>query len=106
MRNTTDRKKLHYAWIILLGAILIQSGGAGLLSNSASLFYGPIKTDLGITNAQMSLYTSIRTVFMAVGMAFVSTLLRRLGGRRTMILHSLLLGLSFAAMYLFHDIRL
>lgn len=106
MRNTTDRKKLHYAWIILLGAILIQSGGAGLLSNSASLFYGPIKTDLGITNAQMSLYTSIRTVFMAVGMAFVSTLLRRLGGRRTMILHSLLLGFSFAAMYLFHDIRL
>ena len=105
MRNLIDGKKFHYAWIILLGAILIQSGGAGLLSNSASLFYGPIKTDLGITNAQMSLYASIRTVFMAVGMAFVSTLLRRLGGRKTMILHSLLLGLSFAAMYLFHDIR-
>jgi len=103
--TVNNEKKFHYAWIILIGAILIQAGGAGILNNSAALFYGPIKTDLGISNAQMSMYASIRTVFMAFGMAFVARTLDRLGGKRSMALYSLLLGLSFGAMHFFSDIR-
>ncbi|MBQ6367494.1 MAG: MFS transporter [Erysipelotrichaceae bacterium] len=105
MFKVNNGKKLHYAWIILIGAILIQAGGAGILNNSAALFYGPIKTDLGISNAQMSMYTSIRTVFMAFSIAFVARTLDRLEGKRSMALYSLLLGLSFGAMYFFSDIR-
>ena len=100
------KQKFHYAWVILLGCVLLEAGGAGLLSNAVALFFGPMAAELGVSNAEMSLYSSIRTIFLAGGLLVVPKLLQRFDSRKLIALSSLVLAGSFAAQAFFYDIRL
>ena len=40
-------KKIHRAWIILIGCCFLQAGGTGAILLSAGVFYVPICNELG-----------------------------------------------------------
>lgn len=65
------RKKIHYAWWILLALCIIVGLGKGGLNNSSGLFLSPITKELGIGMGSLSLYFSVSAivtmVFLPVG---------------------------------------
>ena len=70
-------RRLHKAWIILIGCILFQGGTTGILNNCLGVFYTAICTDLGFRTGDLSMYATIRSIVMALTMPFTMQLLRR-----------------------------
>lgn len=66
-----NKKKIHYAWWILVGLCLIVGLGKGGLNNSSGLFLNPISKDLGIGMGNLSLYFSVSAIvtmiFLPIG---------------------------------------
>ncbi len=56
------RKKIHYAWWVLLGLSIMVGLGKGAVNNSAGLFLPGVSSDLGIGMGQLTLYLSISSV--------------------------------------------
>ena len=61
-------RRLHKAWIILIGCILFQGGTTGILNNCLGVFYTAICTDLGFRTGDLSMYATIRSIVMALTM--------------------------------------
>ncbi|KAA0966394.1 MFS transporter [Sporosarcina sp. ANT_H38] len=56
------KKKIHYAWWILIGLCIMVGLGKGALNNSAGLFLTPVSKELGIGMGSLTLYLSISSV--------------------------------------------
>lgn len=56
------KKKLHYAWVILIGVALMVGLTKAGLSTIGGLFLTPITTDLGIGMGSLTLYFSIASI--------------------------------------------
>lgn len=56
------KKKIHYAWWILVGLCIMVGIGKGALNNSAGLFLTPVSEELGIGMGSLTLYLSISSV--------------------------------------------
>ncbi|RFB18530.1 MFS transporter [Bacillus sp. HNG] len=61
-----NKKRIHYAWWILVALCMIVGLGKGGLNNSAGLFLSPITKDLGIGMGSLSLYFSVSAVVTMV----------------------------------------
>ncbi|MDR4887334.1 MFS transporter [Fredinandcohnia sp. QZ13] len=61
-----NKKRIHYAWWILVALCIIVGLGKGGLNNSAGLFLSPITKDLGIGMGSLSLYFSVSAVVTMV----------------------------------------
>ncbi|ASS67543.1 MULTISPECIES: MFS transporter [unclassified Paenibacillus] len=65
------KKKIHYAWWILLGLCIMVGLGKAALNNSAGLFLKQVSTDLGVGMGSLSLYFSVSAivtmVFLPIG---------------------------------------
>ena len=66
-----NKKKIHYAWWILLALCIIVGLGKGGLNNSSGLFLSPITKELGIGMGSLSLYFSVSAIvtmiFLPIG---------------------------------------
>lgn len=58
----TQNKKIHFAWWMLLGLVIIVGFARGGINNAAGLFLTPVSTDLGVGIGQLTLYLSIASV--------------------------------------------
>lgn len=98
------RKKLHPAWWMLAGCILLQAGATGILANCQSVFYSSISGELGISNGAMSLFSTMRTCAIALAAFALPVLYRKVKLRALLSALSLLACGFFMAESLFSDI--
>lgn len=62
----TQKKKIHYAWFVLFGMILIMTGTMGTVSSCMGVFTPSVAEDLQVPVAAVAVYFSVRTISMAV----------------------------------------
>lgn len=55
-------KKIHRAWLILIGCCFLQAGGVGAVMVSQGVFYVPVCEDLGFARAEFSLWSSVHSL--------------------------------------------
>lgn len=99
-----ERKKIHPAWWMLVGCILLQAGGTGILSNCQSVFYSSITGELGISNGAISLFSTMRTISTGATMFIMPVLLSRVNLRVLLSAMSIIGCGCFAMEGLFSDI--
>lgn len=78
------KRKIHRAWLILVGCCFLQAGGLGNILTSASPFYVPVCDDLGFQRAQLSLYITAYFLSGIIGMPIAGQLLARCSTRVVM----------------------
>lgn len=77
-------RRIHYAWIILVGCCFVQAGGAGTILLSAGVYYVPICTDLGFARYEISLWMTAYFVATIPATPLASKILERFDVRRPM----------------------
>lgn len=72
MNNVTKpaKKKVHYAWVIVVGCAMIMFGTAGPIANAIGTFMTPVSEEMGFSMASLSLYFTVMTITMAVVQPF------------------------------------
>ena len=84
----------HRAWLVCLGGALTLLSTIGLGVNVFAVYQPEILALRHFTNAQGSLITTVRSLFILVALLTVNRVCARLGLRRTMTLGVLLIALS------------
>ncbi|MEG0899457.1 MAG: MFS transporter [Oscillospiraceae bacterium] len=92
-----NKKKLHPAWLVLLGVILIRGFAGGGINMTSGLFLSPVSTELGIGIGNLSLYFSITSVVMVIWLPFAGKLINRYNIRIMAVIGAALQTFSFAA---------
>lgn len=87
----------HRAWLVCLGGALTLLSTIGLGVNVFAVYQPEILALEHFTNAQGSLITTVRSLFILVALLTVNRVCARLGLRRTMTLGVLLIALSASA---------
>ena len=95
--NTMAKKKTHYAWLILLGVILVRGFAGGGLNTTSALFLSPVSEELQVGIGNLSIYFSITSIVMVLWLPFAGKLINRYDIRSMAILGAALQALSFAA---------
>lgn len=94
MRN----KKLHYAWIILLGVILIRGFAGGGINLTSGLFLSPVSNDIGVGIGTLSLYLSITSIVTVLWLPLAGKLVNKYDIRIIAVVGAILQALSFVAL--------
>lgn len=71
-------KKPHYGWIICLGCTLLLFTTMGLIANVFSVYRPYIIAQLGFSNTQCAMITTIRCMFSLVSMCFIRPFYQKL----------------------------
>lgn len=93
--------RLHRAWVIMGGCILLQAGGTGILANCISIFYSAIVEELGISNGAMTLFATIRTMVTAVALSVFPMMYKKVDLRLLLTVLAFVGTGCFAAQSLF-----
>ncbi len=70
-------RRMHYAWIILVGCCFVQAGGTGAILLSAGVFYVPICEDLGFARYEISLWMTAYFIATIPATPLASRILER-----------------------------
>ncbi len=89
--------KLHYAWIILLGVILIRGFASGGINMTSGLFLEPVSQEIGVGIGTISLYLSIMSVVTVIFLPVAGKLINKYDIRIISIIGACLQALSFVA---------
>ena len=92
------RNKLHYAWLILLGVILIRGFAGGGINMTSGLFLFPVSQEIGVGMGSLSIYFSITSIVMVLWLPFAGKLINKYDIRIVAIAGAILQALSFAGM--------
>ena len=95
----SDKKRIHYAWMVCLGGALAFCAGMGLVANLFALCLPDIILEHGFTSSQGSWLTTIRSMFTLIGMFVVNQLCRRFGLRRMLTFGAALVGAAYLGLY-------
>lgn len=60
------RQTVHYAWKIMAACIMIKLGSSGAIHAAMSNFVAPIVEELGCQVSELTMFTSIQAVAMAL----------------------------------------
>ncbi|MBD5462956.1 MAG: MFS transporter [Lachnospiraceae bacterium] len=71
------KNKIHPAWWILTACIMIQAGTIGILNNCMGLFYPSICEELQIGMGEISLFSTITQLVMALSIPYTVLLLKK-----------------------------
>lgn len=61
-----EKQKMHYAWKIVIACILMKLGTGGACQAAVGNFITPIVNDLGCQVSQLTMFTSIQAISMAL----------------------------------------
>lgn len=70
-----NRKKIHYAWKIVIACILLKLGTGGAVASTVGNFVTPIVQDLGCEVSKFTMLVSIEAVSMALLYTFAAKML-------------------------------
>ena len=72
-----SEKKIHYAWIILIGVILIRGFSGGCINMTSGLFLAPVSNEIGVGIGRLSIYFSITSAVMVFWFPIAGKLMNR-----------------------------
>ena len=101
---TQQKKKFHYAWLILLACCMMQGSGLGLISNCSGVFYSPVSQDLGVELGQFSFYRTLATMSQALVIPFVAKAFRKYDDRMLVSVATVIMGGSNILMGSFNEL--
>ena len=90
------KKKIHFAWWVLLGLAIMMGVARGGINNAASLFLTPVSEDIGVGMGQLTLYLSVSSIAMMVFLPFAGKIMGKYDIRMILIVAILLQGGAFA----------
>ncbi|MCJ7835642.1 MFS transporter [Cuneatibacter sp. NSJ-177] len=99
-----NKKRIHFAWLILLGVILIRGFAGGGINMTSGLFLSPVSEEIGVGIGSLSIYFSITSIVMVLFLPLAGRIINRLDIRLTALLGAALQALSFAAFGLLHHV--
>lgn len=91
------KRKLHYAWIILLAVILIRGFAGGGINTTSGLFLAPVSEEIGVGVGTLSIYLSITSIVLVLFLPLAGKLIHRFDIRMLAVAGAFLQALSFAA---------
>jgi MFS family permease len=96
-------RPIFYGWWILLMGALINGVGTGIIYHSFSVFFLPLKRDLGVSSAAISLLYGAARLEGGLEGPVVGYLIDRFGFRKMVISGSILAGLGLILLSQVHD---
>ena len=90
------KKRIHYAWWILLGLAIMVGFAKGGIMTAGGLFLTPVTEDLGIGMGSLSLYFSISSIVTMLFLPFAGKLMAKYNIRLVLIVGVILQAGSFA----------
>lgn len=97
-------RRLHYAWFILAGIILIRGFAGGGLNMTSSLFLAPVSEELGVGIGSLSIYFSITSIVTILFLPYAGKLINRYDIRMITAVGAALQAFSFAGFGLLHKV--
>ncbi len=91
------RTRVFYGWIVLGVATIAMFGSGPGQSHTFSIFVDLIARDLGISATSIASAYALATLFAALGLSRMGTMVDRFGARRVMLVVVVLLGLACSA---------
>lgn len=91
------RDRLHFAWFVLLGVILIRGFAGGGLNTVSALFLPPVAAELGVGIGSLAIYLSITSVVMVFWLPIAGRIINKYDIRVVVLAGALLQAVSFAA---------
>ena len=95
----SNKKHIHYAWMVCLGGALAFCVGMGLVANLFALCLPDIILEHGFSSSQGSWLTTIRSLFTLMSMFVVNQLCARFGLRQMMTCGAVLVGAAYLGLY-------
>ena len=89
-------------WIVVLGS-LINGIGLGIIYHSVTIFFLPLKRDLGVSSAAISLLYGAARLEGGFDGPVVGYLVHRFGSRRLIMIGAILAGFGFIILSTVHD---
>ncbi len=99
-----EKTRLHYAWVVLLGVILIRGFAGGGINTTSGLFLAPVSAEIGVGIGTLSLYFSIISVVTVLWLPVAGKLINRCDIRAVAVAGALLQTLSVAALSQMHSV--
>jgi MFS family permease len=100
--EATKRKIFYGWWILILGA-LINGIGGGIIYHSFTVFFLPVKRDLAVTSAAVSLLYGMSRLEGGMDGPIYGYLIDRFGPRKIILLGSCLAGIGFLLLSTVHS---
>jgi len=95
--------RIFYGWWVLLLGALINGIGVGILYHSFTVFFLPLKRDLGVSSAAVSLLYGAARLEGGFEGPVVGYLIDRFGSRRLIIIGASLAGVGFLVLSTVHS---
>ena len=89
---------------VWLGCVLLKAGATGIILNCYTVFYASLAGELALSNADVSLITTVRMIFMSLGMLMANRLYNKFGFKTTLAIASLIQGGLFCLQALFNNL--
>jgi sugar phosphate permease len=96
-------RSVYYGWYMLASATLLAALSAGLLIHGASVYFNPIRRDLGLTAANTSLIFTISRAQAGAGGMLFGWLADKFGARPLIVIGSVLVGFGFIGIQTIHS---
>ncbi|KAA0955877.1 MFS transporter [Sporosarcina sp. ANT_H38] len=100
----SKKKKIHYAWWILLGLVIMVGLAKGGISTAGGLFLAPVTEDLGIGMGSLSLYFSISSVVTMLFLPIAGKMMAKYNIRTLLVVSIILQAGSFAMFGLMNSV--
>ena len=91
------KDRLHFAWFVLLGVILIRGFAGGGLNTVSALFLPPVAAELGVGIGSLAIYLSITSVVMVFWLPIAGRIINKYDIHVVVLAGALLQAVSFAA---------
>ncbi|MEG0385511.1 MAG: MFS transporter [Solibacillus sp.] len=91
-----SKKKIHYAWWVLLGLVVMVGAAKGGIMTTGGLFLTPITEDLGIGMGSLTLYFSIASIVTMISLPIAGKLIAKYNIRTLLVVAVILEAGSFA----------
>src|SRR5699024_12851759 len=90
------KRKIHFAWIVLVGLCIMVGLGKAGINNTAGLIFSPISEDLGIRVGNLSLYLSISSIITMIFLPIGGKIMAKYNARVILIVAIILQAGSYA----------
>ncbi|MCM3758015.1 MFS transporter [Sporosarcina aquimarina] len=99
-----SKKKIHYAWWVLLGLVVMVGAAKGGILTTGGLFLTPITEDLGIGMGSLTLYFSISSIVTMISLPIAGKMIAKYNIRLILVTAVILEAGSFAMFGLMNSV--
>ncbi|MDW0114251.1 MULTISPECIES: MFS transporter [Sporosarcina] len=101
---SVQKKRIHYAWWVLVGLVLMVGLAKGGIMTAGGLFLTPVTEDLGIGMGSLTLYFSISSIVTMLFLPIAGKLMAKYDIRILLIVAIVLQGGAFAMFGLMNSV--